>query len=46
MAHLNAFNMPIYYIATRDSFAFDLIERISYVQLDSRKVKKIEYFFD
>lgn len=38
--------MPIYYITTRDSFAFDLIEKISYVNLNNRMVKKIEYLFD
>lgn len=38
--------MPIYYISTRDSFAFDLIERVSDLQRDGRNYKKIEYFFE
>ena len=38
--------MPLYYISTRDSFAFDLIEKVSYVNLNNRLVKKIQYFFD
>ena len=38
--------LPLYCITTRDSFAYDLIEKISYVSFGGRKVKKIEYFFD
>ena len=38
--------MPLYYISTRDSFAFDLIEKISYVSSNGRNYKKIEYYFD
>ncbi len=38
--------MPLYYITTRDSFAYDLVEKISYIEMYGRKVKKIEYFFE
>ncbi len=38
--------MPIYYITTRDSFAYDLIEKTSLVEEGGRQFKKIEYFFD
>jgi hypothetical protein len=37
--------MPIYYISTRDSFAFDLVEKITYLPRGQRTYKKIEYFF-
>jgi hypothetical protein len=39
--------MPLYYISTRDSFAFDLVERVSFLQRQNgRTYKKIEYFFE
>ncbi len=38
--------MPIYYISTRDSFAFDLVEKITYLPRGDRTYKKIEYFFE
>jgi len=39
--------MPIYYISTRDSFAFDLVEKITLLQREGgRTYKKIEYFFE
>lgn len=38
--------MPVYYIATRDSFAYDLIEKITYPVLNGRIVKRIDYYFD
>lgn len=38
--------MPLYYISTRDSFAFDLIEKVTYVFMNNRQVKKTQYFFD
>lgn len=38
--------MPIYYISTRDSFAFDLVEKITIYQRQGRPFKKIEYFFE
>ena len=34
------YKMPLYYISTRDSFAYDLIEKISYLERDGRKYKK------
>lgn len=37
--------MPIYYITTRDSFAFDLVEDITYLKRDNRTYKKIVYRF-
>ena len=40
------YKMPLYYISTRDSFAYDLIEKISYLERDGRKYKKIKYYFD
>ncbi len=43
---LGVFSMPLYYITTRDSFAYDLVEKISYIEMYGRKVKKIEYFFE
>jgi hypothetical protein len=38
--------MPIYYISTRDSFAFDMVERITLLKRGERTYKKIEYFFE
>ena len=38
--------LPLYQISTRDSFAYDLIEKVTFVNLLGRKVKKTEYFFD
>jgi hypothetical protein len=38
--------MPIYYISTRDSFAFDLIEKITVLSRNGKPYKKIEYFFE
>ena len=37
---------PLYCISTRDSFAFDLITKVEYIQLGDRRVRKTEYFFD
>ena len=37
--------MPIYYISTRDSFAFDLIEKETLHRRGNHFFKKIEYFF-
>jgi hypothetical protein len=37
--------MPIYYISTRDSFAFDLIENITLLKRGDRTYKKIVYQF-
>ena len=37
--------MPIYYISTRDSFAFDLVEKESLHRRGDHFFKKIEYFF-
>ncbi|EAR89307.2 hypothetical protein TTHERM_00371220 (macronuclear) [Tetrahymena thermophila SB210] len=39
-------SMPLYYISTRDSFAFDLLEKITTCQLNGKVFNKIEYFFD
>ncbi|KAL4496210.1 hypothetical protein ABPG72_012947 [Tetrahymena utriculariae] len=39
-------SMPLYYISTRDSFAFDLLEKITTCQLNDKVFNKIEYFFD
>jgi hypothetical protein len=38
--------MPVYYIATRDSFAYDLIEKVTYPIMNGRIVKRIDYYFD
>jgi len=38
--------LPLYQISTRDSFAYDLIEKVTILDLLGRKVKKTEYFFD
>ena len=38
--------MPLYLISTRDSFAFDLIEKKTTLIYDQREITKIEYFFD
>ena len=38
--------MPIYYISTRDSFAFDLVEKITILSREGRPYKKIEYSFE
>ena len=38
--------MPIYYISTRDSFAFDLIENITIYERNGKPFKKIEYLFE
>lgn len=32
--------MPLYYISTRDSFAFDLIEKVTFLKRDNGKVYK------
>ena len=37
---------PLYYISTRDSFAFDLVEKIDYITSGNRKYVRTEYFFD
>lgn len=37
--------MPIYYISTRDSFAFDLVEDITLLKRGDRTYKKIVYRF-
>ncbi|KAL4446612.1 hypothetical protein ABPG74_005550 [Tetrahymena malaccensis] len=39
-------SMPLYYISTRDSFAFDLLEKITTCHLNGKVFNKIEYFFD
>lgn len=38
--------MPLYYISTRDSFAFDLLEKITTCQFNGKTFTKTEYFFD
>ena len=38
--------MPLYYISTRDSFAFDLVEEITEFERNGRTYKKIKYFFE
>jgi len=38
--------LPLYVITTRDSFAFDLIEKVTILKMNGRDVKKTEYFFD
>ena len=40
-----ALKTPIYYISTRDSFAFDLVEKITTFSREGRTFKKIEYSF-
>jgi hypothetical protein len=37
---------PLYYISTRDSFAFDLVEKIDIIVSGNRKYTRTEYFFD
>ena len=38
--------MPLYYISTRDSFAFDLVEKVTILDRNGHQYKKIEYFFE
>jgi hypothetical protein len=38
--------MPIYYISTRDSFAFDMVEDITLLKRGDRTYKKIVYHFE
>lgn len=38
--------MPIYYISTRDSFAFDLVEKTIVFQREGRQYRRIEYYFE
>ena len=38
--------LPLYYISTRDSFAFDLIEEVTHFDLNDRKYQRIKYYFD
>jgi hypothetical protein len=38
--------MPLYYISTRDSFAFDLITKETFIKNGDRCYTKTEYFFD
>lgn len=43
---MGSFGLPLYYISTRDCFAFDLIEKQTVLQLPGRpNVLKTEYFF-
>ena len=43
---MGSFGLPLYYISTRDCFAFDLIEKKTVLQLPGRpNVLKTEYFF-
>ena len=37
---------PLYYISTRDSFAFDLVEKTDYFTSGDRSYTRTEYFFD
>ena len=37
---------PLYYISTRDSFAFDLVEKTDIIVSQGRKYTRTEYFFD
>lgn len=42
----SSFGLPLYYISTRDCFAFDLIEKKTFLGIKGReKAMKIEYFF-
>lgn len=43
---LNVYAMPIYYISTRDSFAFDLIEKSTILKINGRTFERIDFFFD
>jgi hypothetical protein len=36
---------PLYYITTRDCFAYDLIEKHTVLNINGRKILKREYFF-
>lgn len=38
--------MPLYYISTRDSFAFDLVVKETFLKTKNRSFTKCEYFFD
>lgn len=38
--------MPLYYISTRDSFAFDLIAKETFLKRGDRCFTKTEYYFD
>lgn len=42
----SSFSLPLYYISTRDCFAFDLIEKRTEINKMGRKYCKIEFFFN
>jgi hypothetical protein len=41
MKKSTSYTMPLYYISTRDSFAYDLIEKVTVIERDGHMVKKI-----
>ena len=41
----SSYNSPLYFINTRDSFAYDLIEKKEVINLNGRKFIKTEFFF-
>lgn len=43
---MGALAMPLYYISTRDSFAYDLIKKITPISMNGRNFFKTEFFFD
>jgi hypothetical protein len=45
-SNARAFTLPLYLIDTRDSFAYDLIEKTSIIMMRGRPVLKTEFFFD
>jgi len=41
-----SFSLPLYLLNTRDSFAFDLIEKVTEINFNGRKAYKTDYYFD
>ena len=41
----NNLNIPLYYISTRDSFAYDLDVKVSKFKVLGREITKKEFFF-
>lgn len=43
---LFSLSLPLYYISTRDCFAFDLIEKKTIIKINGRSTLKTEFFFN
>ncbi|CAD8044026.1 unnamed protein product [Paramecium primaurelia] len=46
MKELSFLKQPLYCITTRDSFAFDLITKVTKVKLGDRMVDRLDFFFE